>query len=153
MRSRRGQHDPSDRVAWSDDPVFQWPGLRILEAGDGKAKLAMRAQKHHFGNGIDPTAINGAIIAYMFDCLLGAAVASTWTDEDMAGQVTVNLNMSYLRPLRVSTVIGTAAVTQRGAQLAFAKGEIVDDDGEVCAKCDGIYRLFPGRRSSARETT
>jgi acyl-coenzyme A thioesterase PaaI-like protein len=45
-------------------------------------------------------AVNGWIVSYVFDGLLGAAIASKW-DKSVVGQVTVTLTLEYLRTIQV----------------------------------------------------
>lgn len=128
-------------IDWNSTSFFQWAGIRLLEAKGGYARAELDVQEHHRGGGGTP-AINGGIIAYMFDGLLGAAVASS--KPEMTGHLTVNLSINYLRMLQVARrVVGTARVTRHGEHLAFAEGEIIDEKGTVCATCTGVYFLSP----------
>ena len=72
-------------IDWNDTDFFRWPGLRLISAEDGVSRVELLVEKHHRGGGGSPNAINGGIVSYMFDALLGAAVASTW-DEITIGQ-------------------------------------------------------------------
>lgn len=131
---------PNSAIDWNSTPFFGWAGLRLLEAEGGRARVELDVQDHHRGGG-GTRAINGGIIAYMFDGLLGVAVGST--REDLAGQVTVSLNINYLRMVEAhSLVVGTARVLRQGRELAFAEGQILGEDGEICATCTGVFRTF-----------
>lgn len=127
-------------------PFFSWAGLRIVEAANGSATLELDVEHHHRGGG-GTNAVNGGITAYMFDGLLGVAVRSAW-DPGVSGQVTISLNIQYLRMIQTENkVIGHARVTRKGASTVFVEGEIFDESGTVCAKCVGIYKLFRQRGS------
>lgn len=129
---------------WNAEPFFRWPGLRIVEARDGRSRIELLVEEHHRGGG-GTRAVNGGIIAYLFDGLLGTAVFSS--RSDIVGQVTVSLNITYLRMLEAERqVVGTARVIGGGRSLVFAQGEVMDEQGNVCATCSGIYRIFTDRR-------
>ena len=61
-------------------------------------------------------------------------------------QVTVTMNVNYLRMARAERVLRlTAEVAQRGRSLVFVGGELLDENGEACATATGTYRLFRAR--------
>ena len=125
-------------------PFYSWAGLRIVKADNGSSILELDVGHHHRGGG-GTDAVNGGIVAYMFDGLLGVAVRSVWTSS-VTGQVTISLNIQYLRMLKAQTKItGRAHVTRQGTSTVFVEGEIFDESGTACAKCVGIYKLFGGR--------
>jgi uncharacterized protein (TIGR00369 family) len=106
--------------------------------------LELDVEEHHRGGG-GSEAVNGAIAAYAFDCALGTASASTW-DDDVRAQVTVTMNVNYLRMARAERLLRlTAEVAQRGRSLVFVSGELLDENGETCATATGTYRLFRER--------
>jgi uncharacterized protein (TIGR00369 family) len=126
---------------WNQTPFFAWAGLKLIEAHDGEASIVLEVRDHHRGGGGTP-AINGGIVAYLFDGLLGTAIASKW-DENTFGQVTVTLTVEYLRMIQAERQItGKAKVVRLTKTLAFAEGEVYDEKNVPCAKCSGIYRVF-----------
>ncbi|PSR26152.1 MAG: hypothetical protein C7B43_14810 [Sulfobacillus benefaciens] len=130
-------------------PFYSWAGLRIVEAVDGHSTIELDVQFHHRGGG-GTEAVNGGIVAYMFDGLLGSAVRSIWT-EAISTQVTITLNIQYLRMIKAtSRIVGHAQVVRQGSTTVFAEGEILDESGTACAKCTGVYRLFRKHDREAR---
>lgn len=137
--------DVGEAARWGRE-FFRWAGIRIREVGGGKAVTELEVADHHRGGG-GTRAVNGGIMAYLFDGTLGLAVGSTW-DPGVRGQVTVTLTIHYVRSLDVDgRVVCTAEVVRRGGQTVFVDGEIRDEAGRLAATCTGIYRLFrdPGR--------
>ncbi|MCU0447791.1 MAG: PaaI family thioesterase [Microscillaceae bacterium] len=131
---------PINTKAWNQGSFYQWAGIEIIEAHAGEVRLVLHVQDHHRGGG-GTQAINGGIVAYMFDALLGTCAGTVW-DENTIGQVTITLNIQYLAMLQAEKqVVGVAHVTKRGKATVFMTGEIYDEQGEVCASCTGIYRL------------
>ncbi len=130
-------------------PFYSWAGLKVTEAAGGHSTIELDVQHHHRGGG-GTDAVNGGIVAYMFDGLLGSAVRSIWT-ADVLTQVTITLNIQYLRMIQAkSRVVGHAQVVRQGASTVFVDGEIFDDSGAACAKCTGIYRLFRKKSTERR---
>ncbi|AUW93573.1 MAG: PaaI family thioesterase [Sulfobacillus thermotolerans] len=122
-------------------PFFSWAGLRIVEAKGGKSTVELDVAHHHRGGG-GTDAVNGGIMAYMFDELLGVAVRSAWT-PGVIGQVTITLNIQYLKMVKANKIVtGHGRVTRQGATTVFVEGEILDEAGTICATCTGIYKLF-----------
>lgn len=120
---------------------FEWAQIAIQEVTDGQSCLFMEVTEHHRGGG-GTQAVNGGIAAYLFDAALGTAVQSTW-DKDVTGQVTMTLNIQYLRPLLAITgVTARAEVTHRGRSTVYAWGEICGDDGRPSMTATGIFHLF-----------
>lgn len=124
-----------------EQQFFEWAGLTVVEVENGCAVVHLHVQPHHRGGG-GTAAVNGGIAAYMFDGVLGAAVRSTWT-KDVEGQVTMTLNIQYLRPLIADdVVIARGRVTHRGRGTAYVSGEIYDREGQVSMMATGIFHLF-----------
>jgi uncharacterized protein (TIGR00369 family) len=126
--------------AWNQGNFYKWAGLEIVEADAGEVRIVLHVQDHHRGGG-GTKAINGGIVAYMFDALLGTCAGTVW-DENTIGQVTVYMNIQYLAMLQADNqVVGVARVKKRGKTTVFMEAEVFDEAGEVCANCTGIYRL------------
>lgn len=135
---------PPQIAHWNSRSLFAWAGIRIVEAHAGRATLELDVADHHRGGG-GSEAVNGAIVAYACDCALGTASASTW-EEDVRAQVTVSMNVNYLRLARAEKLLTvTAEVVERGRNLVFVGGELRAENGETCATCTGTYRLFRRR--------
>lgn len=124
-----------------EQQFFQWAGLEVLEANNGRSRVRLHVEPHHRGGG-GTEAVNGGIGAYLFDGLLGSAVRSTW-DEDIQGQVTMTLTIQYLKPLLADDVVdGVGEVTHRGRSAVYAEGVIYDKHGSAAMSCTGIFHLF-----------
>ena len=136
------------RIAWNEIDFFRWPGLKLLEAGNGVARVELMVEDHHRGGGGSPRHVNGGIVSYMFDGLLGAAVESTW-DDGVIGQVTITLNVQFVDAIEAeSRIEGSARVLRRGGGLVFGEGQIFDERGRIGATCTGVYKLFRGRHEA-----
>ncbi len=132
-------------MSWNELDFFKWAGLRLVSVENGVARGELIIEDHHRGGGGSPTSINGGIVSYMFDALLGAAVASSW-DATVIGQATVNLNISFLDVLEAEErLTGEARIVRGGGSLVYCEGRIWGDSGKVGATCNGIFRIFRQR--------
>ena len=135
-------------IDWNETPFYSWAGLRLIEEERGTSRVELDVQDHHRGSGISRMRVNGGIVSYIFDGLLGAAGAST-RDEDVLGQVTVSLNINFLDAIEAEErVEGTARVVRAGRSLVYAEGQVFDEAGKIGATCTGIYKLFRDRRGT-----
>lgn len=133
------------RIDWNELDFLKWPGLELVEAKGGRSEMVLHVEQHHRGGGGHPLSINGGIVSYMFDALLGAAVASAWDDETV-GQVTMTLTTQFTGQITARDELhGEAHVTRRGRSTIFVEGRIFSEDGEVGAFCTGIFKLFKKR--------
>ncbi|MDT0496415.1 PaaI family thioesterase [Algiphilus sp. W345] len=149
---------------WDASPFMTAQGLTSEEVSTGEVALFLRnptpAQR---GAGGPPDAINGGVISYMFDGALGYAIVSAQMPQlraagaDLAGysQVTINLDITYLTAARGSAFKAAGRVLRVGRGTAFAEGELLNDQGEVCATAKGIWRIFwpRGAASTSGDTT
>ena len=96
--------------------------------------------------------VQGGFLAAMLDDTLGPALVATLPADQFA--VTLNLNVSFLRPARPGPITGAGRVLHRGDSVAFLAGELRDDSGEVVATGTATARIIrPGsvRSGDARE--
>lgn len=126
---------------WADSTFFTWMGLEIIEAKADYAKLRLPVQEHHRGGG-GTAAVNGGVLAYMLDGVMGVAVHSG-SPPEIGGQVTLTLNLEYLDMASAGEeIIADAEVVRRGGSTVFVDGRVYNKEGKVACRGHGIYRLF-----------
>lgn len=120
-----------------NDPFLKYIGVKVLELKDGYCKLSV-VFKHDLtrSGGI----LNGGAIAGLADAAGGCAVL---TANPGKNQVTVDLNLSFLRPIKKGPVVAEARVTKTGKTLSFADIKISDGDKEECAVANGTWFFVP----------
>ena len=84
--------------------------------------------------------VQGGFLAAMLDDTLGPALVATLPADQFA--VTLDLNVSFLRPARPGPITGTGRVLHRGGSIAFLAGELRDDSGEVLATATATARII-----------
>jgi acyl-coenzyme A thioesterase PaaI-like protein len=102
-------------------------------------------QPYHRG-GIGTAAVNGAVLAGLFDLAIGTV---GWLSRPNTRSATVSLAMTFLRPTRGDRIVVEAWLLRAGVNLTFAAAEIRDGSGEVTARCDGTVAVA---RGGAEET-
>lgn len=123
---------------WNTSPYFVFMGIRLTQAGEGRARCELRVEDRHRGGG-GSSSVNGGVMAYVFDGVLGTAVA---TYHRPAPHSTLQLDVSYLRPLEGDLLVAEAWVVRGGSRIVFANAEIRDAAGELCASARSIFRVF-----------
>jgi len=130
-----------DRYAeqFSQSPPMRYLGVR-LSFPEGRKVLAIipELQPHHRGGLGSASAINGAVLAGLFDLVLGCTPALLDPTRRCA---TLQLSMSFQRPATGHSVRAEAEIDSHGKSTLFASARILDDQGEVCARAQGVVRL------------
>jgi uncharacterized protein (TIGR00369 family) len=76
--------------------------------------------------------IHGGILAAMLDDTMGPLVVAVTNLELFPA--TINLNVSFIRPVRPGPICATAVITNMGKQLVFLEAQLFDADGALCAR-------------------
>ncbi|MBF6589665.1 MAG: PaaI family thioesterase [Ktedonobacterales bacterium] len=128
---------------WNQMDMVSWMGARITESADGHATVTFEPGAHHRGAGVGGRAVTGAVQAYIFDIVTGAAVASL--AHGTRPQVTVTLDVTFEYPAYDAPLTFEAGVVSGGKQLVFVEGVCRDANGRATARCRAIYRRFEPR--------
>jgi acyl-coenzyme A thioesterase PaaI-like protein len=128
---------------WNDRDFVRWMGARITQSSDGVATVYFEPGEHHRGAGAGGQAVTGAVQAYIFDIVTGAAVASL--AHGLRPQVTVSLDVTYEYPAYDAPLTFEARVQGGGKQVVFVEGECRDVNGRICSRVRAIFRRFEKR--------
>lgn len=128
---------------WNQMDMVSWMGAKITESADGHATVYFQPGRHHRGAGVGARAVTGAVQAYIFDIVTGAAVASL--AHGTRPQVTVTLDVTFEHPAYDAPLTFEAHVLSGGSQINFVEGTCRDAGGRVCSRCRAIYRRFEQR--------
>lgn len=133
---------------WNGTHMYQWMGLSFVDiSDDGWVTLQLNVQDHHRGGG-GTDAVNGAVIAYLFDLVSGVAVRAG-SQGRVRRQATISLNMQYLELAAAKEkLFAKGKAVRLGNTLAFVESMIITEDGTVCATSSGEFRIF--RMSESR---
>ncbi|MGO8949645.1 MAG: PaaI family thioesterase [Ktedonobacterales bacterium] len=128
---------------WNQMDMLSWMGARITDSADGHATVYFEPGSHHRGAGVGARAVTGAVQAYIFDIVTGAAVASL--AHGLKPQVTVKLDVTFEHPAYDDPLTFEAHVLSGGKQILFVEAICRDNNGRVCSRASAIYRRFEKR--------
>jgi uncharacterized protein (TIGR00369 family) len=112
-------------------------GARMsFPAGEKVVVLAEVRPEHRGGLGTD--AVNGGIISALFDLAIGSTPALR---DPTRRAATVQLSISFERPLRGDLLRAEATIDSMGSTTVFASARMYDAQGVVCARCQGVVQV------------
>ncbi|QAY74209.1 PaaI family thioesterase [Agromyces protaetiae] len=121
-------------------PIVSVMRLDLAEVRRGEVVFLGHAAEAHF----NPLGtIHGGWACTALDTALGCAVHSTL--DAGTTYTSIDINVSYLRPIQPSTepLRITGTVTKPGSRVAFAEGRIEDPEGRVVATATSSLLVFP----------
>mgnify|MGYP005813068313 CR=1 FL=1 len=90
-----------------------------------------------------PGMTHGGVIAAILDEVCGR----TFIDHNTEFMVTAELNIHYRKPVLIDTpIIAKGYQVSREGRVARARGEIVDEQGNLLAEAEGVYVFVPEER-------
>jgi uncharacterized protein (TIGR00369 family) len=108
-------------------------GVQVLACGDGKARLRMPFRSHYLQNmGV----VQGGVIATICDMTMAWAVLSQVHPRHSP---TIDLTVSYLRPVTEQDLECEAIVLRAGRSVAYARAEVMTLDGVLVATATGSF--------------
>src|SRR5262245_18634698 len=127
---------------WNASPPMKHFGARLeFERVDRvRAVIDPVTMVHRGGLGTD--AVNGVILAGLFDLVVGTV---GWLTRPDTRSATVSLSMSFFLPTRGDRIAAEARLVRAGLNLVFAAAEIFDAEGRVTARCDGTCAIALGK--------
>ena len=131
-----------ERFFRDDSELFKIVGFHVLKMEGGVAELRFPYSKAITRRG---GIVHGGVVLYTMDVACGMAVMTANPGKD---QLSLEINVSFLAPLKSGPFTARGEVIRRGGSTAVAEGEIRDADGKLCAKALGTFYLS-GRRPKA----
>jgi uncharacterized protein (TIGR00369 family) len=96
---------------------------------EGRIEIAF----HPDGRMLNPQgSVQGGFVAAMLDDTMGPALVSMTGGKLMPRSI--DLNVSFLRPVRPGRVIGRGRVVKAGGSIVFLEGELFDEQGTLLAR-------------------
>jgi len=143
----RARPIPMDAVArreWADQfnamPAMGVMGATLDLSDPAVVRVHLSEVRPHHQGGMGSSAVNGAVIAGLFDAALGVAGVIQFAAR-RAG--TVELSVKFMRPTRGRSVDAYAIALKRAEGLAFMEGELWSE-GKLCAVATGIVSTARG---------
>jgi uncharacterized protein (TIGR00369 family) len=120
-------------------PAAKLLGWKVLEAvpGSGRIRVQFEASRD-FTNPMGNVQVG--FVAAMLDDTLGPALATTFAENEFAP--TLELKVSFIRPVKPGRLIGTGRVVHRGAAVSFLEGELRNTTDDILATATATARLI-----------
>jgi uncharacterized protein (TIGR00369 family) len=125
--------------------LFAIAGFSVEKLGDGYAELGFPYSKDISRHG---GMVHGGVITYALDSVAGIAVM---TQNRGVDQVTLEIKVNFLEPVRDSPFRAIGKVLREGRNVSVAEAEIRDRNGKLCAK--GLATYFMISRSETKSVS
>lgn len=120
---------------WSAHPGMRHMGALADFSNPDLVRVVIDPVRPEHRGGMGTEAVNGAVLAGLFDVAIGV-VGHFQVPNRRVG--TAQLNIQFLRPVRGDRVEVVGHLVRAGMNLVFATADIVDGEGKLCARADGI---------------
>ena len=121
------EHEIRERVAASS--FHASIGIIVEHVRDGSVDLRLEAGQDHAN--LQGT-VHGGVLATLADTAAGLAVRSAIPPGSR--HVSVNLDVQYLAPASMGTLLATGRVVRLGKRIAFAEADVTNTAGQVVAR-------------------
>lgn len=112
-------------------------GARVSFPSADRAQVELEIRPEHRG-GLGSDAVNGGVLAAMFDLVVGVAPALV---DPTRRTATMQLSMSFMQPVRGSRLRAVSQIDRAGGQVLFVSAAIYDEQERPCARCQGVVRM------------
>ena len=129
---------------WNESPPMQRIGARLDFTRVDRVRAVIDPVQPYHRGGMGTDAVNGAVLAGLFDLAIGTV---GWLTRPETRSATVSLSMMFLRPTRGDRIAVEGRLLRGGTNLVFAAAEIFDGEGQVTARCDGTCAVAMGKFS------
>ena len=129
------------QAEWNEHPGMRHMGAELDLTTPGVVRTVVDPIEPHHRGGLGTEAVNGAVIAGIFDLVIGLC-GYLQTAGRRAG--VAQLSIQFLRPVLGDRFEVVGHAVRAGKTLVFSAAELVDENGVVCARCDGIVAVAGG---------
>jgi acyl-coenzyme A thioesterase PaaI-like protein len=128
---------------WSEGPVFHWFGFTLSYPNGDRSRITLPKVQHHHRGGLGTDAINGAVLAAMFDFAIGC---TSLLATPLRKNATVQLSMAFERPVRGDSARCEAKIERATSNMLFVTAQMLDGADVICSRATGIVSLGPAVR-------
>ena len=121
-------------------PFASLLGIQLESAEPGVASMSLAiCDKLRRDNGV----VHGGAIATLIDTCTAFAIIPLLAEDEHS--VTVDLTISYLRPLTTGNAITSARVLRQGSRVIVLSAEVLDHEGKLAATALSTYLRVKNR--------
>jgi uncharacterized protein (TIGR00369 family) len=124
--------------ALSTVPFAKMLGIKLDSVEPGDATLSLKIRDDFKQNA---GVVHGGVIASLIDSATAFAIVPLLNPEERT--TTVDLTISYLRPLVAGIMVARAKVLRAGQRLIVVSAELFDDGGNLAATALSTYIRLP----------
>jgi uncharacterized protein (TIGR00369 family) len=143
----RPRQEQLDRYAeqFNQSQTIRYFGVQVSFPQGEKVLVTLPEIRPEHRGGLGTAAVNGGVIAALFDYAIGCTPALL---DPTRRAATMQLSMSFERPLRGTSARVEATIDSVGTSTVFASARMYDEQGQVCARCQGVVKLSRMKWSS-----
>jgi len=121
-------------------------GFRTVGMHEGAFVIELPIERQHLSRA---ERVHGGILFSLLDTALGRAVLEELPPG--RGCATVEIKINYFRPVQHGTLRASGRCVQKTRSLAYAEGDVVNEDGKLLARATGTFFLTETMRQPDRE--
>ena len=123
---------------FNQSPILRSFGVRVSFPDGEKVVVELPEVRPEQRGGLGTLAVNGGVLAALFDLAIGCSAALI---DPTRRAATMQLSMSFERPVEGHSLWLEAVVDSAGRTTVYASARLYDETGQVCARCQGLVRL------------
>jgi acyl-coenzyme A thioesterase PaaI-like protein len=127
-------------------PFMQHFGFRISYPNGDRVVVTLDEVLPAHRGGMGTDAVNGGVLAAMFDYALGNTAMLA---PPLRRNATVQLSMTFERAARGTSLRCEAQIDRAASRMLFSSAKITDSDGTVCARATAIVHM--GKEASVQD--
>ena len=132
------------QLATENIPFASLLGIKVESVGAGVASMVLKVRPDLLqNNGV----VHGGAIASLIDSVTAFAVIPLLADDETAS--TVDLTVTFIRPLQSGTVTASARVLRAGSRIIALSAEVMDELGNLTATGLTTYLRQSKRRNKS----
>jgi uncharacterized protein (TIGR00369 family) len=125
--------------------VAELVGFEIHQSGDGRAVTTLKAGPQH----ANPMGtLHGGILCDIVDAAMGYAFASTLAQGESF--TTIDLRITFLRPVWSAALRAEAKVVHRGRTVGYVECDVTDEKGRLIAKSSSTCMVLRNEKATGR---
>jgi acyl-CoA thioesterase len=121
-------------------------GIETQRMQDGVCELGLEVSEQHLSMA---ARVHGGVLFSLLDSALGRAILSQLPEG--RGCATVEIKINYFRPVQSGRILARGEVVNLGRRVAYAEGQITNDEGKLVARATGTFFLTETLKQSERE--
>ena len=127
-------------------PIAKTIGFELVDIGQASAILKMQTDPAIHGNPMGT--IHGGVLCDIADAAIGTAHGTTLTENESF--TSIDLNITFFRPLWKDEILATARAVQLGKTVSFYTCDITRSDGKLVAVVTSSLMTLRGEHTKGR---